>query len=80
MRVFFFSEFSDIDECEEAGLCGYNARCVNTEGSYECYCNDGYKLENGERSFHPYASSASCKGGSLWVLFVLADKIRPFMM
>ncbi|NXW11263.1 SUSD1 protein, partial [Fregetta grallaria] len=51
----------DIDECEESGLCGRNARCVNTEGSYRCYCNDGYKLENGERSFHPDENIVSCK-------------------
>ncbi|XP_054665986.1 sushi domain-containing protein 1 isoform X6 [Grus americana] len=34
---------------------------MNTEGSYNCYCNEGYKLENGERSFHPDGSGVSCK-------------------
>lgn len=65
----FFPEFLDIDECEESGLCGHNARCVNTEGSYMCYCNDGYKLENGERSFHQDGNIVSCKGESLWMLY-----------
>ena len=34
---------SDIDECAE-GLddCDVNALCVNTPGSYKCYCYDGY--------------------------------------
>lgn len=76
----FFSEFLDIDECEESGLCGQNARCVNTEGSYKCYCNDGYKLENGEHSFHPDGNIVSCKGESLWMLFLLAHKNRSYMI
>lgn len=71
----FFSEFLDIDECEESGLCGHNARCMNTEGSYMCYCNDGYKLETGERSFRQDGNIVSCKGESLLMLFLLADKI-----
>lgn len=70
-----FSEFLDIDECEESGLCGHNARCVNTEGSYMCYCNDGYKLETGEHSFHQDGNVVSCKGENLWMLFLIADKI-----
>lgn len=37
--------FSDIDECAEPGArvtpCK-NARCVNTAGSYKCYCKHGF--------------------------------------
>ncbi|XP_067298472.1 adhesion G protein-coupled receptor E5-like [Pseudorasbora parva] len=32
----------DVDECER-NLCGENAQCFNTFGSYYCICNDGFK-------------------------------------
>ena len=36
--------FSDIDECQrpELSQCDENARCENTDGAYQCICNDGY--------------------------------------
>ena len=36
----------DIDECasEDTNNCGQT--CVNTEGSYFCQCDDGYRLES----------------------------------
>ena len=33
----------DIDECAE-GTAHCDQQCVNTEGSYRCECNDGFKL------------------------------------
>ena len=34
----------DIDECNEGtNLCDINAKCINTNGSYECICNSGYE-------------------------------------
>ena len=34
----------DNDECTGNGtLCHTNASCTNTEGSYNCKCNNGYK-------------------------------------
>jgi len=37
-------ECVDVDECVEfPGCCGEQS-CRNTEGSYECYCEPGYKL------------------------------------
>eukprot|EP01083_Nonionella_stella_P086242 239461_1 len=34
---------TDADECTEGtDTCDQNARCTNTEGSFECDCNDGY--------------------------------------
>ena len=44
---FAFYLFSlDIDECKlsVSPVCPH--KCVNTEGSYKCACNDGYKLEH----------------------------------
>ncbi|XP_068575185.1 fibrillin-1-like [Cebidichthys violaceus] len=39
------SVFLDIDECQRtAGICGPNAKCSNTIGSYICTCLDGYKV------------------------------------
>jgi hypothetical protein len=35
---------SDIDECSEGNIsCHPNATCINTQGSYNCQCKDGYK-------------------------------------
>ena len=36
---------SDINECEDNnGSCSHI--CVNTEGSFECFCRDGYVLDS----------------------------------
>ena len=38
------SFLADVDECRtEANDCDFNARCYNTEGSFECRCNPGYR-------------------------------------
>ncbi|XP_044308336.1 sushi domain-containing protein 1 isoform X3 [Varanus komodoensis] len=52
----------DIDECEISDICGLGGRCVNTAGSYECYCIEGYQLENGTEPFHSATQKHSCKG------------------
>ena len=38
----------DIDECEDGldNCDSLNGECNNTDGSFECYCRDGY-LFNG---------------------------------
>ncbi|XP_041519394.1 adhesion G protein-coupled receptor E5 isoform X4 [Microtus oregoni] len=44
----------DVNECLLPGMstiCGSFATCQNTEGSYHCTCNLGYKLRSGETSF-----------------------------
>lgn len=55
----------DIDECEVSGLCRQGGRCVNTYGSFECYCMDGYLPKNGPEPFHPARDATSCTGGFL---------------
>ncbi|XP_051900341.1 LOW QUALITY PROTEIN: latent-transforming growth factor beta-binding protein 1-like [Pristis pectinata] len=35
---------ADIDECANGATCGEAGMCVNTEGSYQCTCNPGYRL------------------------------------
>ena len=32
----------DVNECEAVSPCHANATCKNTDGSYNCTCNDGY--------------------------------------
>ncbi|XP_025769691.1 sushi domain-containing protein 1 [Puma concolor] len=49
-----------IDECEVSGLCRQGGRCVNTYGSFECYCMDGYLAKNGPEPFHPTRDATSC--------------------
>ena len=37
--------YLDVDECEsDNGGCGQ--MCVNSQGSYQCSCEDGYHLAN----------------------------------
>ena len=39
--------FSDIDECDES-VCAQN--CINTLGSYTCYCSDGYIMNQTDKN------------------------------
>lgn len=40
LKCFFFCPANaDIDECLEENLCGENATCFNTHGSYHCVWN-----------------------------------------
>lgn len=41
---------TDIDECQEEKLCGDNATCINTHGSYRCVWISGYGLKSANTS------------------------------
>lgn len=45
----FIYLFLDIDECSiGTASCDVNSNCINTRGSYDCVCKEGYtKNENG---------------------------------
>ncbi|XP_064159670.1 latent-transforming growth factor beta-binding protein 4 isoform X27 [Anguilla rostrata] len=34
---------SDVDECRNPRTCSRESRCVNTDGSYRCECNAGFR-------------------------------------
>uniref|UniRef100_A0A672F604 Adhesion G protein-coupled receptor E8 n=1 Tax=Salarias fasciatus TaxID=181472 RepID=A0A672F604_SALFA len=39
----------DVDECaEDATICGPNANCTNSVGSYVCSCHPGYRLNDAD--------------------------------
>ena len=39
----YYLNLSDVDECEnETHNCDQNATCTDTDGSFNCTCNDGY--------------------------------------
>lgn len=39
--------FADIDECKRKKC---DQGCVNTPGSYTCFCNQGYALDYDEKT------------------------------
>lgn len=42
-RVLFFNHLIDVDECRELpGVCS-QGRCLNTLGSFDCFCPKGFK-------------------------------------
>ncbi|KPP66608.1 CD97 antigen-like [Scleropages formosus] len=48
----------DMDECTiSQGICGNNAKCYNTNGSYYCQCEHGYRA----KSFNFTSSTGQCK-------------------
>lgn len=43
---------SDVDECEKGNVC-FQGQCLNTDGSFQCVCEAGYKFS---------AQTADCEG------------------
>ena len=39
----FIKFLADVDECmDQSHNCDFHAQCLNTEGSFKCWCNTGY--------------------------------------
>ncbi|XP_018610111.2 CD97 antigen-like [Scleropages formosus] len=54
----FGGSCEDMDECTiSQGICGNNAKCYNTNGSYYCQCEHGYRA----KSFNFTSSTGQCK-------------------
>ncbi|KAM9843255.1 adhesion G protein-coupled receptor E5 [Aulostomus maculatus] len=54
-------ECEDTDECaEHDDLCGDDAICLNTDGSFNCQCKDGFISSEGTPIFEP-DTSAKCQ-------------------
>nr|XP_055042508.1 adhesion G protein-coupled receptor F5-like isoform X1 [Misgurnus anguillicaudatus] len=52
----------DLNECDKRPeVCGPNAICNNTDGSYNCLCMSGYKVKDPNL---PISSSNPCRGRS----------------
>ncbi|XP_031755214.1 adhesion G protein-coupled receptor E2 [Xenopus tropicalis] len=49
-----YTKCEDIDECDtNTHKCGANAKCINTEGSYQCQCERGYHWKDNTTKFTP---------------------------
>ena len=47
---------ADVDECRDShGGCEHE--CVNSQGSYQCVCHEGYTLRSDRRTCEPSISS-----------------------
>lgn len=43
---------ADVDECQRfrGQVCASNSECINTQGSYACNCNDGFRANDADKS------------------------------
>uniref|UniRef100_A0A8C3FVX7 Adhesion G protein-coupled receptor E1 n=1 Tax=Chrysemys picta bellii TaxID=8478 RepID=A0A8C3FVX7_CHRPI len=58
---------SDVDECNKTrDICGPNATCVNTYGSYWCECRAGYVPSDRNRTLCQGGSCRRGHGGDSW--------------
>ena len=60
LLILFFN-FLEIDECQRL-LDNCQQKCINTEGSFNCSCNDGFILQDDKRT---------CKGKFSKLMHVL---------
>lgn len=63
-KMLFLPANADIDECLEENLCGENATCVNTHGSYQCVWNS---------SSHYSGEEEQGEGEDKGMLFLIVD-------
>ncbi|KAK6101580.1 EGF domain family protein [Brugia pahangi] len=83
----------DINECAQSGICHENAFCENSDGSYSCHCQSGYKGDGYKcddidecqnNPCHPQSictnlpGSFSCKCPDGWVGDGKNECINPF--
>ena len=55
--------FSDIDECSQKRC---DQVCVNTPGSFKCFCNQGYELDyDGKSCTRKFTSMPGHRGLSV---------------
>lgn len=46
--MYYFFTITDVDECKQnPSICG-NGECINTLGSFQCRCEDGYSVKPDE--------------------------------
>ena len=51
--------YTDLDECKlDIHRCSENAKCSNSEGSYDCNCDDGF-IGNGITCLSKYHNIVS---------------------
>ncbi|KAE9553235.1 hypothetical protein FO519_003543 [Halicephalobus sp. NKZ332] len=76
------SECIDVDECKmNSASCHSRAECINTEGSYECRCPDGF-LGDGKDCYEPLQNAprgtdgikVECTDNGMTVLLTEEDK------
>ncbi|KTF90686.1 hypothetical protein cypCar_00021040 [Cyprinus carpio] len=53
---------TDVDECKEGHRC--SQKCVNTEGSYRCVCQDGFSLAEDEITCSRIPAPSSLPSGA----------------
>ena len=64
--MLFSSSLSDINECTAADqLCDFNANCINTHGSYYCFCLSGFT-----------GVGKSCQGKEILFINIIAVFIK----
>ncbi|XP_062515624.1 CD109 antigen-like isoform X2 [Corticium candelabrum] len=58
---------ADEDECVDKELNDCEQNCLNTFGSYECYCKFGYQVATDGRQCDPICSRVKCQNGGVCV-------------
>ena len=44
----------DIDECSNENMCPSESLCINSDGSYECVCNNGFNKQERYKFYDGY--------------------------